>query len=231
MGGQAGIIAALERMGPMACAVFYETPALAMQVKGTDHARTVLHFGPNRFMSTGGVDINGVHYSDSLAGDFGGAPLWQSLDSMVIDTLGTVQHETDHQFSAPDNMRPKWIEETFADFGRLMAGYTAETDRPTWQAKHWCNGYKAGAYFFQWIEAQSQTKGFVHKLFKWILGQETAGWPQGWPGGYPQDETNSDQVFHAVTGSGLSDLYNAYIQSLGIARPPIDCDASMWTHY
>jgi len=50
-------------------------------------------------------------------------------------------------------------------------------------------------------------------------------------GGYPANESNSEEVFSAVTGgTGLSVLWDAYRESVG-GDPPVDCDDSMWKPY
>jgi hypothetical protein len=225
LGGEAGVIAAIEQLAPFACAVLFETPEQAGAIVHPS-ARLVLHFGPSSWSEEGWTDpASGKHYYDYPGGDFVGGP--NSPDASVVsDVLGTMLHETTHLIDVGGNSDPKWIEEGYCDFVRLQKGYVSQDSRSNAQGQHWCDGYTAAAVFFDWLQANGHPH-FMLDLSAFLVAHRN----QAYPGGYPTNESNSEEVFSAVTGgTGLSALWDAYRKSVG-GDPPVDCDDSMWKPY
>jgi hypothetical protein len=225
LGGEAGVIAAVEQLAPFACAVLFETPEQAAAVVKPS-ARLVLHFGPSSWDEDGWTDPDsGKHYYDFPGGDFVGGP--NSPDASVVsDVLGTMLHETTHLIGLGANKDPKWIEEGYCDFVRLQKGYVTEEAQSSAQGQHWCNGYNAAAVFFDWLQANGYPR-FMRELSAYLVAHRE----DDYLGGYPANESNSEEVFSAVTGgTGLSVLWDAYRESVG-GDPPVDCDDSMWKPY
>jgi hypothetical protein len=224
LGGEAGVIAAIEELAPFACAVLFKTPEQARAVFEPG-ARLVLHFGPQPWDEDGWKDpATGKDYYDYPGGDFVGGPN-SPADRVVSDVLGTMLHETTHLINVGGD-DPKWLEEGYCDFVRLKRGFVTQEAQAIAQGQHWCNGYNAAAVFFDWLE------GHGHPTFMLDLSAYLAAHRNGdYPGGFPHDETNSDEVFSQVTGgTGIAALWDAYRASVG-GDPAVDCETSMWeTH-
>jgi hypothetical protein len=224
VGGPEGVKLMLKRLPKMACAVLYPTQEAAVAAGSPQRVQIIMNISATRWKETDGWTdpVTNQNYYDYGAADMEAIP---RDGDILTAAFGTAQHEVSHIVVPPGNKYPKWIDESLSDFVRLKAGYTDPATKKEMQSQHYCNGYQTGAYFFEWIE--SGRPGFVHKFVKWLADNQN----KPWPGGYPEDETNGEAVFAAVTGGvGLKALWTEYKTSLGI-NPPLECGKDNWRPY